>query len=252
MLLALDYILQWPPIHGNCTSGQTQVTHSHLTEAILYEYVADVYITEVYPLIWYFNVDGVISCGGSADTQYISGTVSDITISGDSLICVTKTYKPSGDVITVSGDAICEFVESTHKKQRGGKSLYQRKRVAQPHRYVYDYGITSEDMINLSGQAVCEFKQAPRYEFIRSISTPIRPKTVFSYEAEIGTNSISEESLSVFVDQFEIQNIRDEDEIMMLLDDCDINSDVLVYSFYDKPTIKNIDDDELLQILGLT
>lgn len=265
MLLALDFIVQWPPIFSSVTSSQGQVTSIVANQATRYEYEAIIVDAFTMPLLWYWSEKFSVTLGGSATTEYVSqGAVVDIIVNCDNEHSITKCYDSSGAIINVQNDvgAICEFNPSHAVKQRGGRGAYTKRKVAtQPHHFIYEVAPIKENGVKVTCFSDVEFFKKERFTFIKQLPKvrtsiydvvmdimpqPKRPN-IFEYEAEIvcNDNDVLTSSEVEHVDYSDLL-LREEEEILCYLA-TDIRDNMIIVSM--KGHNRN-DDDELLEILG--
>lgn len=242
MLLALDFLVQWPPLIGVGNSEQNQNTYTPR----IYTYLAESYNSTAVPLIWYFTVESLINVSGTADVTFVSNASPDII---------------------VSGSADCEFIPAQQIKQRGGRGAYTKRirRVAQPHIYIYEPHY-KEVIQTVSGFATCEFIKHVKYEFIKTLSirddlddeyaieiiTPVKPKpTIFNYVADTTINAPNNGINDVvFFDKNKQLRAEEEELLLSLLDDS--NEDYIFSTMYDHYGDKMRKDDyDILKLLDM-
>jgi hypothetical protein len=262
MLLALDFIVQWPPLNGVVSSQQNQITNISANLATLYTYEAEHAATTMIPLVWYCTVVPSLRMGGDADSSYIPlGGLVDIIVSGKADESITKCYSPSGIIHVENGiSADCQFIPSTITKDRGGRGAYTRRKTqVQPHHYIYAVAPIKENGVSISGEADCEFVKLDKFAFLKQlpkVQTPtlnivdVIPEYTsasFVYEAEIDQNlKLTSESDHDYLNYDNILIQEEEDLLCYLI--TDMRDDIVVVSM--KGSNRRNNDDEILEILG--
>jgi len=248
MLLALDFIVQWPPIGGVVSSNQGQNTSCDAIIATLYTYESEHSTTTMIPLVWYCTVDPSLRLNGYADTSFVPlGALVDLVVSGSSDESVTKCYDTSGTINTTGVSADCEFIPSVVTKSRGGRGAYSRTTYVQPHHYIYAVTPTKKDSINITGFADSYFKSA-KFSFLKQLPKYTPEKQVYEYTPELSSYNFA--TLIAETEYTDYSNIllQEEEEILCQLLCTDIKEDIVFVSMAGKHT--NNDDSEILEILG--
>lgn len=148
--------------------------------------------------------------------------------------------------ITVQALSVCEYVSATQSEERGGKSLYRRKRQAQTHIYVWDVPPQAGDPLTVEVSAECSFIAAPIIEeVVVEIPIIVPVLNVHDYDGCV--------NVKVGIDSrydFSRSTINIDDEMLVLLFDDLFEDDYVVTMTVDlHGDRRKKEDDALLTLM---